>query len=75
MKPAFAVMDVRLVGERDGVDTALELFRDHNVRCLFATAQAEQTRARAATASPLGWIAKPYEPQALIEVLHKVLAN
>jgi two-component system, response regulator PdtaR len=71
-----AVVDVRLMGERDGVDTALELFRDYDIRCIFATAHAdEQTRSRAAAASPLGWIAKPYNPQAIIEALNETHSN
>lgn len=76
LRPSVAIMDVRLVGERDGVDAALELFRDHNIRCVFATAHSdEKTRARALPASPLGWLAKPYSPQAVIDALKKALSS
>src|SRR5689334_6274499 len=35
--PALVVMDIRLAGDRDGIDTALELFRSHGIRCVFAS--------------------------------------
>jgi DNA-binding NarL/FixJ family response regulator len=73
-KPALAIMDVRLAGRRDGVDTALELFRELNIRSLFATAHSDPaTRARAEAASPLGWLAKPYSARLLIDAIHRVL--
>ena len=54
-------MDIRLAGDRDGIDTALELFRLHGIRCIFASAYSDQeARRRAAPAAPLGWLQKPY---------------
>lgn len=74
-KPAFAIMDVRLVGERDGVATAIDLFQNHRIRSLFATAYMDgATQARAAPASPLGWIPKPYSSRTLIEMLDRALS-
>jgi DNA-binding response OmpR family regulator len=59
--PTLVVMDIRLVGDRDGIDTALELFRSHGIRCIFASAYADQeAQRRAAPAAPLGWLQKPY---------------
>jgi DNA-binding response OmpR family regulator len=59
--PTLVVMDIRLAGDRDGIDTALELFRVHGVRCIFASAHSDDdTRRRAAPAAPLGWLQKPY---------------
>jgi DNA-binding response OmpR family regulator len=64
---SFAIMDVRLSGERDGVDCALELFSAHGIRCIFATAHGDpHVKARAAPAKPLGWIQKPYSMASLI---------
>lgn len=75
-RPTIAVMDVRLVGDRDGVDTAIELFREHNIRCVFATAHSDpETRMRGSSASPLGWLAKPYNPDALVEMLKRALSD
>ena len=54
-QPDLVVMDVRLSGQPDGIDLAIELHRDHAIRCLFATAHADaQARLRAEPARPLG---------------------
>jgi two-component system, response regulator PdtaR len=54
-------VDIRLSGDRDGVDTALELFRSHGIRCIFASAHSDsEARRRADPAAPLGWLDKPY---------------
>jgi DNA-binding response OmpR family regulator len=59
--PDLAVVDIRLAGDRDGVDTALELFRAHGIRCIFASAHSDrEARRRADPAAPLGWLQKPY---------------
>jgi two-component system, response regulator PdtaR len=59
--PTLVVMDIRLAGGRDGIDIALELFRSHGIRCVFASAYSDQeAQRRAAPAAPLGWLQKPY---------------
>jgi two-component system, response regulator PdtaR len=65
--PRLAIVDIKLAGDRDGVDTALELFRAHGIRCIFASAYSDyESRKRAAAASPLGWLPKPYAMTALV---------
>ena len=74
-RPDIVLMDIRLAGKRDGVDAALELYRVHNIRCLFATAHLDQAiRTRAQAALPLGWLAKPYQPDGLIAALKQALS-
>jgi two-component system, response regulator PdtaR len=65
--PDLAIVDIRLAGDRDGIDTALELFRLHRIRCVFASAYSEdrEARQRAEPASPLGWLQKPYSMASL----------
>jgi len=66
-QPDLIIMDVRLIGERDGIDAALEIFAKTGIRCLFATAHGDaQSKNRAAAASPLGWLQKPYGRAALV---------
>ena len=73
---ALAVMDIRLIGRRDGVDAALDIFRETGVRCVFATAHHTlETRARAAPTDPLGWLPKPYSMDDLVEVIRFALAE
>ena len=74
--PDLAIIDIRLNGARDGVDAALVLFREHAIPCVFATAHADAAvRARAAAASPLGWLQKPYTMPLLIETVRQALAQ
>ena len=40
-RPALVVMDIRLAGERDGIDAALEIFRTLGIRSLFASAHVD----------------------------------
>jgi DNA-binding NarL/FixJ family response regulator len=73
-RPALAVMDIRLAGERDGVDAALEIFRTLGIRSIFASAHGDaQTRARAEAAKPLGWVAKPYRVETLLKAVEEAL--
>lgn len=70
IRPALALMDIRLAGKMDGVDTALALFRQHGIRCIFATAHNDpEVRRRAAPAEPLGWLRKPYTMAAMLEAV------
>ena len=65
--PTLVVMDIRLAGDRDGIDTALELFRSHGIRCIFASAYSDQeAQQRAAPAAPIGWLQKPYAMASLV---------
>ena len=73
-RPRLVVMDIRLAGDRDGIDTALQLFAELGIRCIFATAhQDEQARKRAAPAAPLGWLQKPYTMTSLVGMVRQAL--
>jgi len=75
-RPNLAIMDIRLIGSRDGVDAAIELFREHGIRSVFATAHHDSyIRTRAEPAAPLGWLAKPYTTNALIAIVQTAAAE
>jgi DNA-binding NarL/FixJ family response regulator len=75
-KPDIVVMDIRLAGSRDGVDTAIELFANSGIRSLFASAHTDAaTRSRAQAANPLGWLSKPYQPEALVRAVTKAVSE
>ena len=74
--PVLAVMDIRLAGNMDGVDAALELFRTHGLRSIFATAHSDpEVHARAAGAEPAGWLVKPYSMPSLVAAVRGALAD
>jgi DNA-binding NarL/FixJ family response regulator len=75
-RPHLVVMDIRLAGDRDGIDTALQLFSEQGIRCIFATAHHdEHSRRRAAPAGPLGWLRKPYTMVSLVGMVRTALAE
>jgi DNA-binding NarL/FixJ family response regulator len=73
-RPTLAVMDIRLAGEKDGIEAALELYRELGIRCIFASAHVEPPyRQRAAAAAPLGWVQKPYTIGTVVAAVKKAL--
>ncbi|PBB17908.1 response regulator [Mesorhizobium sp. WSM4313] len=69
-KPVLALMDIRLLGKRDGIDAAVELYRDLGIRCIFTTAHGDRDlRLRAEAARPLGWVQKPYSIATLVAAI------
>jgi DNA-binding NarL/FixJ family response regulator len=75
-RPLIAVVDIRLVGERDGIDAAIEMFNASGVRPIFATAHdGRDFRARAEAAAPLGWLVKPYRMEALVALIRRALQD
>jgi DNA-binding NarL/FixJ family response regulator len=74
--PILCVMDIRLSGDRDGIEAALELLRAHSIRCIFATAHNDRdVRRRAAAADPLGWLQKPYTMSSLVALVHQAVSE
>ncbi|MGH9672518.1 MAG: response regulator, partial [Bryobacteraceae bacterium] len=74
--PDLVLMDIRIIGEMDGIETARRLREKLRVPVIYLTAHADQgTLARAREAEPLGYIVKPFhelELEASIEMaLHK----
>jgi DNA-binding NarL/FixJ family response regulator len=68
----LVIMDIRLAGRLDGIDAAIELFRQHGIRCVFATAHTDSgARARAQGANPLGWLQKPYSMASLVDLVRR----
>ena len=76
MNPAITIMDIRLAGNRDGIDAAIELFSRFSIRSIFATAHSDlETRRRAEPAQPLGWLTKPYSPEEVASAIKHALGS
>jgi two-component system, response regulator PdtaR len=68
--PQIVLMDIRLLGDADGVELAKQLWKELGLRCLFVSANIETaTKLRAAEAHPLGWLAKPFTEAELIDAV------
>jgi DNA-binding NarL/FixJ family response regulator len=74
--PALAIMDIRLAGAKDGVEAAIAILGLYRVPSIFATAQGDvETRRRAETASPLGWVNKPYSADVVLAAIRSALGR
>lgn len=65
-RPNLVLMDIRLKGAMDGIDTAIELRRRLSIPVIFLTAYSEDlTLERAKQAEPFGYILKPFHDREL----------
>lgn len=73
-RPDLAVLDVRLASLRDGIDVAIDLRQRFDIPAILATGSHDEEYLRRATpARPLGWLTKPYTPEALLAAVGKAL--
>jgi len=72
----IVLMDIRIDGQRDGIETALEIRSRHHLPVLFLTAHADRgTLDRAKLAGPFGYIVKPLGPAALQTGIEMAIAK
>jgi CheY-like chemotaxis protein len=75
-RPDVVLMDIRLVGPRDGIDAAEEISRRLGITSIFITANTDpRTRARAEAVAPLGFLEKPLTEHRLQAGLARLVAN
>ena len=68
--PDLVLMDVKLLGNSDGIAAAGEILERTGIRCLMATGQDDATtKARAALVQPLGWLPKPYGNEEMVQAV------
>jgi two-component system cell cycle sensor histidine kinase/response regulator CckA len=61
LRPSLVLMDIRLRGAQDGIETADQIRRRFHVPVMFVTAHADlATLDRARIAEPFGYIVKPF---------------
>lgn len=64
--PDLAIMDIRIKGEMDGIETASQLAKDYNIPIIYLTDQSDkETYERAKITSPHAFLTKPITPVAL----------
>lgn len=67
LRPDLVLMDIRLRGERDGIDAAIETRERFDIPSLIISAHSDAwARERATPAQVLGFIPKPFD-RALLE--------
>jgi PAS domain S-box-containing protein len=74
LRPTVVLMDIRLKGDRDGIDAANEIHRRFNVPVVFLTANADRaTYERAHTTAQYGYVLKPFHERDLFLALDLAL--
>lgn len=74
--PDLVLMDIRIKGQRDGVETASVLRHAFDVPVVFLTAHADDaTLDRAKRTAPHGYLHKPVKPAALRSTIEVALYN
>ena len=72
--PDFALMDIRIVGSMDGIQTARALRHWYHVPSIFLTSYSDDaTLARAARTMPYGYLTKPFKSAELKASLRMAL--
>ena len=72
-RPDLVLMDIRLAGSSDGIETARKMQSAGPVNVVFVTAhQDSETRSRADAVHPAGFVAKPFSCQQLLEAVTAV---
>jgi DNA-binding NarL/FixJ family response regulator len=73
--PDLVLMDIRLKGDIDGIDTAQMLIAQHGCRVVFVTGQGDKTtRERAEAIGPVGYLKKPFTPGQLSKAVTDALS-
>lgn len=73
-RPDVALMDIRLRGNMDGVETAQQLRVQFDIPVVYLTAYTDETTLqRAKVTEPLGYLVKPFEERELSSTLEMAL--
>ncbi len=66
LAPDVILMDIRIKGPMDGIDTAKEIQKKHDIPIIYVTAYADdKTLGRAKITGPFGYIVKPFQEREL----------
>ncbi len=73
-RPDLILMDIRLIGEMDGIETAVEILRRFRIPVIFLTSYSEdETIERAKLAEPYGYLLKSFEDRDLKSAIEMAL--
>jgi len=74
--PDIAISDLRIAGQHDGIETAVELRQRSGVPVLFLTATNDAAaRLRATAAEPAGYLVKPVDGDHLVRAVELALTT
>ena len=75
-RPDLVLMDIKLKGKLDGIETVELINEQHSIPVIYLSAHAdENTMNRASRTNPIGFIRKPVEEGQLCRIVRNVLKN
>lgn len=76
MSPDLVLMDIRIKGDIDGVDTARQILNQYSIPVVYLTAYADdRTLDRAKLTDPSGYLLKPFKERELYTAIEIALAK
>ncbi|HWQ65388.1 MAG TPA: response regulator [Methanospirillum sp.] len=76
MLPEIILMDITFPGEKDGIDTAIEITEKYNIPIVYiSSSMDDSTLERAKLTKPFGFIIKPFSDEQLQATLEMALQN
>jgi two-component system, cell cycle sensor histidine kinase and response regulator CckA len=73
-RPDLVLMDIKVQGNSDGIETAVRLHKEYDIPSVFLTAYAENDiLERAKKSEPYGYLVKPYEQRELQATIEMAL--
>ncbi|HNP19951.1 MAG TPA: LytTR family transcriptional regulator DNA-binding domain-containing protein [Fulvivirga sp.] len=75
-QPDIVLLDIKIKGDKDGIDLARTLRSDYNIPFVFISSHSDsQTVKRAAEVNPYGYLVKPFEDPDVLVAVEIALSN
>lgn len=72
-KPDFILMDIRINGDIDGIETAIRINQTDNIQIIYTSGNNDPTTLERATkTNMLDFLVKPVDKQKLLDILSKI---
>jgi CheY-like chemotaxis protein len=72
-RPDLILMDIRIQGDMDGIETAKQIYQQFNIPSIYLTAHSdEDTIKRAVESGPFGYLIKPFKERELYSNIEMV---
>lgn len=72
-QPDIILMDIRIQGEMDGIETAKRIYQQYNIPIIYLTAHSDDnTIRRAVESGPFGYLIKPFKERELYSNIEMV---
>ena len=72
-KPDIILMDIRIQGEMDGIETAKQIYQQYHIPVIYLTAHSDDdTIRRAVESGPFGYLIKPFKERELYSNIEMV---